>query len=126
MSSLPENAYSILTLTHPEYVGSLPIKTIPSWQPPLPTPPQPPPHNQRGITAYSQNRPVYTPSNQQQSQRLQPGTPIGGYRSQNATPIGRGYTPTTGSTPGYGVGTPGTPLYPPGHRPVGRPRKYAY
>jgi hypothetical protein len=115
ISSLPENAYNIITLTHPEYIGSLPSKPFPAWTPPQPAPAQPPPHNQRGIS-YS-HRPV-------QPQRT-PSNTVGGYSGGRAqpmqTPVIRAYTSTPGSTP-Y---TPGTPTYgAAGVRGVGRPRKY--
>ena len=42
ISSLPEEAYNLITLTHPEYIGSLPARKIPTWTPPQPLqPPQP-------------------------------------------------------------------------------------
>jgi hypothetical protein len=138
ISSLSEEAYNIITLTHPEYIGSLPARKIPSWTPPQP--PQPPqPHIQQR-TPYSQPqqqqpRPNYQNVNQQQQHRLAPGPsslPYGrGPQQQMMTPVA-GSRPmynssTPGSTPGYN-NTPGqmwTPPNPAGtYRGVGRPRKY--
>lgn len=117
MSSLPENAYNIINLAHPEYVGSLPARKIPAW-----TPPQPP-QNQRP-TSYSQpSRPLHGNAIPAQ-QRLAPSPSLQGYgRGQAIPPMNRAYL-TPGSTPGYPPGqmysSPPVGTY----RGVGRPRKY--
>jgi len=104
ISELSADAYNIIALNHPEFVGSLPSKPFPQWNPPQPLPPQ---------------RNIYTPQNRiLQAQPRTPGTPAySAGRPQPMTPINRAY-----STPGYG--TPGQPYTPLGNRPVGRPRKY--
>jgi len=146
-SSLPKDSYSILSLTHPSYTGSLPAKPLPQWQPPNPLPAGPPPHLNRGINTHHHHHQQYQLQQQQQQQqqrqihavppqqqqRLLPGTPAG-YQNRG-TPVQQG------GMIGRYPGTPGTPLTPVGGYPspaaggynlqgstrgVGRPRKYAY
>jgi len=107
LSSLPEDSYNIIKLTHPDFTGSLPARNLPAW-----TPPQ----------VYAQ-RPAY-PTNrslQIRDMNVQRGQSTPGYRPIS-TP-GHRY-PGTPATPAYN--TPGaynTPVLP-GYRGVGRPRKY--
>lgn len=112
ISRLPEDAYNIIQLTHPEFTGSLLAKNFPPWQPPQPASAQ-----RGGYTP--QGRPIQGRDINQQ--RIASGTPS--YRP-NMNNIQR-YQGTPTSAPGYGspagYGTPGSM---PPYRGVGRPRKY--
>lgn len=129
ISFLPEEAYNLIPLTHPEYQGSLPPRKIPSWAPP---PPLPPNNQQQTPPQYAPRpQPQYQPSRlsqqQQPTQRLLPGPAQSAYRpgaGQPITPAVRGPYNTPGSTPAY-QSSPGYQSTPgSGSRGVGRPRKY--
>ena len=119
ISALPPNAYDLLALTHPEYMGSLPARKIPQWQPPPPL--QPPNQQQRQM--YQTPRP--TPNVTPQQHRLLPGQSQGYRLGQSLTPMParpNTYTPLGGGYQGQGMYNSAPPLGT--YRGVGRPRKY--
>ena len=140
LSQLPSNAYNLLSLTHPQYMGSLPARKIPQWQPPQQQPPSHHHHQQQ----QQQQRPVYQQQQQQPRpmpnvpQRLLPGgaggvgvpgTNMQGFgRGQSLTPMPRP-NPYTPLGQGYSGGGGQQGLYNSApvagtYRGVGRPRKY--
>ena len=145
LSHLPSNSYDLLTVTHPQYMGSLPARKIPQWQPPQQHHHQQQQHQSHHHQQQPQpQRPMYQ---QQQQPRPLPSLPqqrllasgaAGGVglaganmqaysRGQSLTPMPRPntYTPQGQGFPGPGQQGMYNSAPPLGtYRGVGRPRKY--